>query len=1069
MLNISAALGTVGTLLLRTSPIGSSEDSVPYLLNIAVMDKVNNILIEAAAACSTISSPAVLAWSFILQTIREYSLVHRESRQVGHSILPSERWESMDDLDSATHENRWSWKGSSFSRRATASSESPIQSSFLEELFDKVMATKLAEDPISYLARSALDGSHVLDVVIALAIDFCSVFASDHRGKPGLVVRGMLLVLIRAVLDWIDYQPALVNAVLAALTGNLRYWDILDRSPGLKGAEPATVFLRDDVLMPKLYEMSLARFPYESLPFLRIAKALALSDSYSDEGLPEICTLIHNVNSLTVVMPPGFSAYEIIQEDEESNYIRLTSNLTLFDDGVRDLPLHDTGLTPNSRVSATSTSVGNSQQLPRGTLGRVISESKPLVVMWQYNYSPLRYLGKILQSASMNGCLSGASSNAAGSREVVVEIVDLLSIMMSANGQYDSDSQGCYVLGEAAREILENASDGLNRNQDIVSVIFQIFENELYRRQNASQEESSFDILLPCIQFMHALLSVMPDRLWPFLARSSLLGLGSVENQFNTLLASSEMIPGRYCFFLGCVRLFDGLVEDTILRATSQKVVTTAVARFAPTGSQGSGVSRIMMEKVLNSYQQLIMNMLESPQSWKLATQGERSEINHWICTALVKPLYICYAIDDQADASQQLAGPLNSTAEHLISSFRSESNNGFKIYALLQILLEGMASADTTLSIRGMHFLTFQTISALSLITALIRVNKLLGLGPQRLDEYIFKSSPILVKLYATHEAYRFPIVDLFEAAVSSAATIEQQPPSLLGHLGEVPARSFLEMLSLIDQPFRDDNLSIGIWRLLSAIISRRQQWFAIFVLTGNTPRDSLKEDKTDTVSSVKNHHPTEPLLAVALDGLSKLKILKPIVVVAMLEFITCAADYWPWVLNAMEDHPHFLGAITEYITFSEKDRSTSKDQLHKLSVDYIRLQISSLILRILAMYVSYSRKIGDSAYAKKLIPNLRFLAEIAVSVPSYNASLHGNLRRNFESRFPGSTIAQFKRSAIKRPTLGTSFYYDFELATKMLSFDTAWAGKRRGHGFADELLRANINLSLVESQVVS
>lgn len=1068
MLNISAALGTVGTLLRGTSPIGGSRDSEPYLLNIAVMGEINETLIEAAAACLTISSPAVLAWSFMLQTIREDTLVHRESREIGQSILPSDRWETMDDFDNATHEKR-SQKGPSISRRSTAGSETPIQSSFMEELLDRVMDTTLAEDPISYLARSALDGSHVLDVISALAIDFCSVVASDHRGKLGLFVRGMLLALIRAVMDWIDYQPALVNTVLAALTGNLRYWDILDRSPGFKDAEPATIFLGDNILMPKLYEMSLARFPYESLPFLRVAKALALSNSYSDEGLPEICALIHNVNSLTAVMPPGFSAYEIIQGDEESNYIRLTGNLTLFDDGLRDLPPHAAGLIPNSRMSATSTSVGNSQQLPSGTLGRVISESRPLVVMWQYNYSPLRYLGKILQSASMNGSFSGVSSNAAGSREVVAEIVDLLSIMMSANGPYDSESQGRYVLGEAAREILENASDGLNRNQDVVSVIFQIFENELYRRQNVSEEESSFDILLPCIQFMHALLSVLPDRVWPFLARSSLLGLGSVENQFNTLLASSDMITGRYCFLLGCIRLFDGLVEDIILRATSQRVVTTAVARFAPTGSQGSGVSRIMIGKVLNSYQQLMMNMMESPQSWKLATQGERFEINHWICSALVKVLNIGYAIDDQADASQKIAGPLNSAAEHLTNSFRSESNNGFKIYALLQILLEGTASADTTLSIRGMQYLTLQTVSALSLITTLIRVNKLLGRGPQRLDEHVFKASPILVKLYATHEAYRFPIVDLFEAAVSSAATIEQQPPSLLGHLGEVPARSFLEMLSLIDQPFRDVNLSIGVWRLLSTIISRRQQWFAIYVLTGNTPRDSLKEDKQDNISSTKNPQPTEPLLTVALDGLSNLELLKPIVTVAMLEFITCAADYWPWVLNTIEDHPHFLGAITDYIAFSEKNPPTSTDQSKKISVDYIRLQISSLIFRILAMYVSHTRKIGDSAYAKRLISNLRFLAEIAVSVPSYNASLHGNLRRNFESKFPGSTIAQFKRSTLKKPTLGTSFYYDLELATKMLSFDPAWAGRRRGHGFADELLRANINLSLVESQVVS
>lgn len=1038
------------------SPVGVSA---PYLLNIDGICEINGILVEAAASSMSNSSPAVLAWSVILQTMREYSFAANEAGQIGKSIGAGGK-HAMENSSEFDTRGKRSRTDRPESRRLSASDEIPPQPGFLEKVLDNLMDTESADDPIKDLARSALDGSNVFLFITALAIDYCSIFASNHEGTLGLLTRRMLLDLIRATLDWIEYQPTLINAVLAVLTGNLPYWDILDRPPGFKDAEPATYFLSDTILMQKLFYTSLARFPYESLPFLRLAKALALalSEGKSDDGLPDIFLLMQSVNSLTSMIPPDFSAYDIVQDDDDSNYVQLTSNMDLFDD-TSNIPVQAAGPTSTSRILTTSAWPWDSQQLPSGTLGGVISESKPLVVVWRYNYSPLKYLGRLLQSASMNGNFSEGSS------EVVSETIDLLSIMIATNGQRDSKGQSHHMSQEAARQILEHASDGLSRNQDIVSVIFQIFENELYRRQNISGDEPTFDTLLRCVQFIHALLAVMPDRVWPFLTRSSLLGVGSVENQFNTLIASSEIIPGYHGFLFGCVRLFDALVEDTIRRTTSQRVATTAITRFGLSGSQELGVSRIMMEKVLYNYLQLMMNMLESQQSRKLASQREHFETNHWICLAFVKILNFCYAIDDQADSSHKIAGPLISAAESLVDAFRSSFNGSLKNHALLQILLEGMASADTSLSSRGMQYLNSQTISVISLIATLIRVNKLLGRASQRLDEDIFQASPILIRIYATNEEIRSAIVDLFEAVISSAASVEQQPPSLLGHLSEIPARSFIEMLSLIDQPFKNDDLSIGIWRLLSTIISQRQQWFAIFILTGNTPRESLKDDKKDATSNATLLQPTEPLLTIALDGLSNLEKLTPSITIAMLEFIALAADYWPWVLSTMEEHPHFLGAIREFLVAGEENL---QDRAPKASMDYMRLRISSLIINVLAMFISHTQKVGDSAYAKKLIPDLRSLSEAALSVPSYNASLHGYLRRNFELKFPGLQISQFKRSSLRRPMLGSSFYYDMELATKVLSFDSFWTGRRRGRGFADELLRANFNLSLVESQVV-
>jgi len=295
----------------------------------------------------------------------------------------------------------------------------------------------------------------------------------------------------------------------------------------------------------------------------------------------------------------------------------------------------------------------------------------------------------------------------------------------------------------------------------------------------------------------------------------------------------------------------------------------------------------------------------------------------------------------------------------------------------------------------------------------------------------------------------------------IRCAATNDHQPPSLLGHLGQETASHFLEVLSSIDQPLSHELLPVEIWRLLSAVVSKRQQWLAMFVLTGNTPRDSLKDPKATTDTAPRR---SRSILKIALDGLSNIEKLQPQRTIAMLEFVSFAADFWPWVLGAIEQHPQFLTALLDYIRAVESSLGSRKERV----ADYTATKISSLILDVFAVHVHHTRERGDLSFARKLSSNVAYFIRNAVFTPSYNASLHGNLRRNFESKFPVCSLVNFKRSSLVRPSLGSSFYYDLDMAGKMLSFDSAWAG-RQNHGFHEELIRANLNLSLVESQVVS
>lgn len=1011
---------------------------------------MQDTLIAAADACPITASPAVLAWGIILQTLRGYALQIKEKREIRQSDRASERF-SVIESDNEGPEQ------SSYRSRSSTSSDTSPQLSFLEELLERVMLTALDVDPIAYLAERAVDVNGVFNILTALAVDYCTPFGSEHNGQSGLRMRRVLLDLIQAVLGLVEYQPALLIAALAVLTGSERYWDVLERPIELGDAEPALVFLKDDRLMQRLFGTALSRFPYETLPFLKLCRALAVCSANDDEGLPAIWPLIDEVDEITIMLPAGFVGYKTIREDEEVNYVELIDSLSF----IGPDPATSRPSKRRLRASTACTVPSDALELPSGTVGRILSETRPPVVMWHYEYSGVAYMGKILQLSLAVSDISDGYSDTTLLREVVAEIIDLMSVMISTTVKSTSAKQGPLTVQEAARKILEKASDGLDRNQDVISVVFEIFENELQRRRNVSEEDGSVDILVRCIQFTHALLPVMPDRVWPFLGRSSLLGISGGESKISAVIASTEMVTGRYEFVLGCIRVFDALVEDAIRHAVARKTPTKAITRYSSHLTLSSGISQTAMKKVLLSLQRIMVDVFESTMNWRFAAPEERLEINTFICTVFSNILKYSFAVDDDPNISNKLVEPLAPAAEYIVDVFLSTSSNDLSVHPLLEIFSDGMSStSDTSLSTRSLQSWTSQVRAAVTLTTTLIEVNRLLQNPPSHLEEQVFRASPILASVYAADENFRSPVANLFHALICCAATKNNQPPSLLGHLGQETASHFLEVLSSIDQPVGNEHLSVEVWRFLSAIVSKRQQWLAIFVLTGNTPRDSLKNPKaTDGATSRRSR----PILKIALDGLSNIGKLQPQRAIAMLEFVSLAADAWPWVLVTMEQHPHFLTAMLDYIGGLEPSPGSTKDKV----TEYSTTQIYSSILDIFAMYVHHTRQTGDPSFAKKLTPKISYFIRNAVSTPCYNASLQGNLRQNFESKFPACSLLNLKRTSLERPLLGDSFFYDLDLANIIFSFNPAWAG-RRNQGFAEELVRANLNLSLVESQVV-
>ncbi|KAI9779306.1 MAG: hypothetical protein M1835_004736 [Candelina submexicana] len=1037
------------------------SDLAPYINNMATIVEINSLLSDAAAASLTTASPAVFAWSVIMQVLREVSRARQEAREIRQSQRAVDGFQAASSLenetvDSTPIENRSLYPSL---RRRSTNSETSLEPTMYEESLEKIMENSLDGDPIAYLARSAVDGSRVFDVISSLAGEVCIAFGSDRKPGLRLRIRIALLELVRSSLSLIEYLPEVLQAALAVLSGSERYWDFVGRPAIASGLDPTAMFLDDDFMVQKLLFTALSRFPYETLPFLKLCKALAACRTTNDEGTLLIYELLENLGTFTQLLPLSFRGYGAIREDENANYVSLKENLSLFFERKGRLASQRHGPAQhNALVNIKGNDSTGGLYIPAGTVGRVISETKPLIVVWDYKYSGLKYLGRLLETALVGSNLTAYASGLESDRDTLTEIVGLLTVLLRSSVE-SARTEGEGLAGvEAAHRVLEEASDGLDRNRDIITIVFDIFDEELHQKPSHPGLEHSMDLLVHCVQFIHALIPILPSRVWQLLAKGGLLEIDGRAGKLASVVEASEMIAGHYDFLIGCVCIFQGLVEDAATHSVARKVATSKVAsRFTEIEARVAGIPDKTMMKVLLAYERTMVAVIESSPTWVFTNPEERLEISTRLMSTFHNILQYSHSIDDSPDPTKKIFAVFTPAANYLIDVFLSISSNDLPSHTILRIFYQGIETPHSTVLLSKLDIWTAYVRTALDYATLLIQISTYLELPTSHLESQLFKATPLLVRLYVSHEIYQVPVICVLRAIIISAASSSEEPPSLLGHFGQETAKNFLSVLSVLNSPLNDEPLNVSIWNLLSAIVSSRQQWFAIYLLTGSTPRESLKDTKRATVSSTRGR----PLLIVALDSLADITALQPERALAMLEFVALAEDNWPWAMTDLHKHPKFLTAISDFID-TLNSRPTPKDSVKECN----RTRMASYIADILAMYIHHSRQLGETSFATKLVTKLAYFTNNAATVPGYNSSLHGNLQRNFGMKFPGCDLNSFKRTKLQRQPFGRDYFYNLDLLNQVMQYDPAWSGTR-DQGFAEEVARANINLSTIESQV--
>ncbi|KAI9372592.1 nucleoporin subcomplex protein binding to Pom34-domain-containing protein [Aspergillus egyptiacus] len=992
-----------------------ASTKLPFFLSKDDIGQINEIFTTAGIESKT-GSPAAFAWGLILYTMGELASNEKERREL-------EQFHSAVD---------------SFQSNKPRSNSGLAEISLYEELLDLARTPLYNTDDSIALLTSDAAKEIVFDTVVSLAEKIGPTSAVDDM-LTNCRVRASLLDLIRSVVLYMDYSPEIVESVLAILSGPRPDSSWPPTLMPVLSSDPRTIFMKDDLLMNNIFRVARSRFPYETVPFLKLCRALLSSELVNEEGLPMIVNELENMESFTQMLPDDFQGYETIREDEDANFVSLIQPLPMIESAPRRQ------IQSHSQVTSNALIVTGASQIPSATVGQVVSEARPAVVMWQHQYSCLSYLGSWLEEWNENGGFSEEFGD-----ECVAETIWLFTELIFAatkNQPQNNDDS-------AAKRILEMASDGLSRQNDIVSLIFDIFERNLQEVNTKTASEGKVDSTIACLHFIRTLVAVLPSRVWPLLSRSSLLGSDGKGGMMVAIVSSTEVTSGEYPFLTASVRLFEAIVDDAVSRA---------VLRRCPNGKAGvvsdwtSGVPSHIMRGILLNLVRTMVEVYNSSSNWRFNAPERRFEISTVIAKTLERILYYAFGTNNAVAGKldSKVTGVFSSSATYILDVLRPQSAADLPFNPILRLIVDGLQTPPT-LYLRFLYLVEKQVISTLELSTRLLQAAQLTEQPQSLLEDQLFKTTPVLVKLYALHDAYQLPILSLMDTLVTGAAfDSANEPPSLVGHLGAESSCLFLDVLSRFDKPLSDPTVELAVWRLLSTLVSKRQQWLAVYILTGSSPRQTLNKTSTQDKLAMRG----TPFLQMALDKLSNIEQTPTQVSLSLLDFVSNAQEHWPWATPQLKKHSSFFSALVNYV---------SKLNLPSLStIDRIfATRIAAVVADLCAVYLHSAKESQDRNFYKTLFPLVSWYAKDAVDVSGYNASLHANLKRNFETRYSGCKLDDFKRTSLQPRTLGQDYCYDIRLGQKLLSYDFAWAGSKN-QGFAEEFERANLNLSLVEAQV--
>ncbi|KAJ6256589.1 hypothetical protein Dda_8454 [Drechslerella dactyloides] len=934
-----------------------------------------------------------------------------------------------------------------------------------KNLASLLASSKQAEGPALYFAKGALKSNFLQTIKNFVTGVSGGSGWSIQVEEDGEKMQHVLAGLVRLGMDLLEWEVKAIEAFLAthgeSLPSKLSQEeiqlpiDIPDGDNGEEPVSPVTDVVEKHKLSPcrslwvdknaieKTIHMARIRFPYESLPFCAILNATTPRKIIDEPYNLSLKYLADFMESFTYILPVNFRGTEV--DESDASKIILLEDLVVVDGRRED--------------------GGGVFILPAGILGKIVSSSvSPPVVRWDYRYSGLEFLGRLLERVLLEESFGDAS--------LAIEILGIFDgILVSycdgtANREEELDDTF------SVTRLLEEASNLLAPNSDIISVILDLFEASL----PFSVASKSVDLASSCLRVIITLIAVVPGRIWPLLGRSSLLERNGRGGLLTKILESVEIVQGDYTFLLTAFSLYETLLSDAIAGVVFSGTIGSPGSIVSGAGVR-SGISKEMQTSILQDWTRFWCSVFESFTTWKYLSVKQRLTLNFRICKTFGRILNTVYGIASDENEGYGLFEGLASSASIICSIFLDQSQTA-AIDPLLLSINEGLETIESTVHNLFVADWITNVRSSLKFGATILKVQHLQRRPPSHLEKQLYERSVDLIALYEVDEGYRQPVLEILDSLVSGSEQWIGEPPSILGYIGPTGANHLVELLQRLGGRLGEEELEASTWRFFCTVIANKQQGLSIKLVTGN----NLEIGSATSKAVEKSSKNTKSMLALALEILVNISKLPASLLLPTLQAVSIAQDFWGPIITNLPQYHEFLKAITDYVEKLKVNYSARTQQ--DITESCNKTAAAAHIAQILTMHLYQSRNTKSmmqdpktNDFFKSLLPKLKFYLDHGVTISGYKPSMHGLLAFNFKNKWPCCHLENFRKSAMQERRYGTNYFYDIELAEQILSWDRGWNNvtTRRASnkvieirsGFRADVESVNLNLALIDSQV--
>lgn len=1000
-----------------------SYDAYPLLSD--VLEQIHKSVTNAAGADCESAAPVIFAWTLLLHRMNVSYQARTEKRD---NLLQQNARESFESGGVIRPSGRRNSAGSIFS----------IESSKFDGFLENATASKDLQ-VVEQLAAGVTAQGRVYDVLAGMATALGPSVEGSMTPLLSSRIRSVLLELLKVSYPVVGYRSEPVGALLSILGTGRDYWDISPGDTLPASQDVLTAMLCDDYAMQFYFQQALDRYPYEFLPFLSLCRYFCTTAATDERGSDIILGLLRKTPSLTFSLPDDFQAYELVQEDENTNSFCI----------LEDIPIVSLSSSWKRRSIE-----DDAYRIPAGTYGRFITDTGR-VVMMEYPHSTLSLLGRQLE-INLSKVSYQSELNMLQPDEVS-EVIGLVATLLRMEYLRTGNAGSNAPLTHKDSEVLQETSKHISGGKDIVTVVCDTMDYFM-QDEPAMAEETAVNVLTACVKFLDAMLPVQPSRVWSYLARSELLNSESKAGKLAKITGTLDLVSERFSFLVSSLLFFSRLVDTAMYSAVRRRAGIKLSGRQKADSNPWLGTADKILGRVSLSIAHAVVDVFESASTWRFESDANRLLLLETTVPVLEKLVRHSYDMGESA-SSENLTWCLRPAASYIVDCFTSPATGTLRFQPMLCSFIAGFTSTDSTLYPISAKTARGQLRAVFGFSTTLLRAASYLDRSSAMLETYLFKSSTLLARLCAVSDLVRGPAMTLLEALVVNSGKSASEPPSLLGYLGPELSKSFLQLLSGLGKPLELLEDVKATWSFFSSILRNRQQWMSNCLLTGQTPREAMKQ------GGQKSELSSDSVFTVALWKVRTLKELERGEALVILDFVASAQNYWPWTVFTLLKDASYVDGLRTFVRDLKPSSLTVKSNAVGTSID---ARIAAYAAEILSMQLYHSRHQGTAdALAKALITDVDYFLRDGVEVAGHNKSLHNNFAKNFANKYCGCSLENFKRTILEPAELGKNYYYDLDRANDMLGYDPGWLGKR-DNGFKYEMELANANLSLVDAQIV-